>query len=89
MMRLRCVLFAVPVVAWIPAPVQAQWVITPHLGGNVSGDVEYGKGGPGGSVGYFGGRFGFEFDFQRYQHFSRIPRYPRSTLPHHPTVQRP
>lgn len=70
MVRLwRCVLLTVPVVAWTAAPAPAQWVITPHLGLNVSGDVERRKGGPGGSVGYLGGRFGFEFDFQRYQHF--------------------
>ena len=48
---------------------QAQWVITPQLGMNIAGDVEHGKGGPGASVGYFGGRLGFELEFQRYQHF--------------------
>jgi opacity protein-like surface antigen len=69
MMRLRRgVLLTVPIVAWTAAPAYAQWVITPYLGANVSGDVEHGKGGPGGAVDYFGGRLGFEFDFQRYQH---------------------
>jgi opacity protein-like surface antigen len=65
----RCVLVTLPALAWTAAPAHAQWVITPYLGVNVSGNVEQGKGGPGGSVGYFGGRFGFEFDLQRYQHF--------------------
>ena len=44
-------------------------MITPQLGMNLAGDVEHGKGGPGGSIAYFGGRLGFELDFQRYQHF--------------------
>jgi opacity protein-like surface antigen len=70
MMRLRsCVLLTVAVVAWTAAPAHAQWTIAPYLGVNVSGDVEQGKGGPGGSAGYLGGRFGFEFDVMRYQHF--------------------
>ena len=69
-MRLRrCVLLTVPVIAWTAAPAHAQWVITPHLGMNFAGDVEHGKGGPGGSVAYYDGRLGFELDFQRYQHF--------------------
>jgi opacity protein-like surface antigen len=61
------VIFAMQCLTAVPA--QAQWVVTPHLGVNFAGDVELGKGGPGGSVGYFGRRIGFEFDFQRYQHF--------------------
>ena len=70
MMRLRCcVLLTVSVVAETAAPAQAQWMIAPYLGVNVSGDVEQGKGGAGGSAGYLGGRFGFEFDVMRYQHF--------------------
>jgi hypothetical protein len=70
MMRLRsCVLLTVAVVAWTAAPAHAQWTIAPYLGVNVSGDVEQGKGGPGGSAGYLGGRLGFEFDVMRYQHF--------------------
>jgi hypothetical protein len=69
-MRLRsCVLLTVAVVAWTAAPAHAQWTIAPYLGVNVSGDVEQGKGGPGGSAGYLGGRLGFEFDVMRYQHF--------------------
>jgi opacity protein-like surface antigen len=69
-MRLgRCILLAIPVVAWTAGPAHAQWVIAPYLGMNVSGDVEHGKGGPGGSVGPIGGRIGFELDVQRYQHF--------------------
>jgi opacity protein-like surface antigen len=57
------------VVAVTAAPAQAQWLVTPYLGGNVSGDVETVKGGPGVSVGYLGGQLGFELDFQRFQHF--------------------
>jgi opacity protein-like surface antigen len=57
------------VTAWTAAPAQAQWVATPYLGVNIAGDVEEGKGGPGGSIGYFGGGIGFEFDFERYIHF--------------------
>jgi opacity protein-like surface antigen len=44
-------------------------VVTPYLGINVGGDVETGKGGPGVSVGFFGGGLGVEFDLQRLQHF--------------------
>lgn len=57
------------VVVWLTAPAQAQWVVTPQLGLNVAGDVEHGKGGPGGTIAWFGGRLGFELDLQRYQHF--------------------
>ena len=62
---------AVAVMAWLApaAPAHAQWEITTRLGMNVSGDVEHGKGGLGGSVGYRGRRLGFEIDLQRYQHF--------------------
>jgi opacity protein-like surface antigen len=56
-------------VAWTAAPAVAQWAVTPYLGVNVGGDVETGKGGPGVSVGFLGGGLGFEFDFQRFQHF--------------------
>ena len=63
------ILLAVLVVAWTAAPAQAQWVVTPYLGINLAGDVEFRRGGPGGSVGYFGDRLGFEFDFERYNHF--------------------
>lgn len=70
MMRFRrCFLLAVAVIAWTAAPAHAQWLATPYVGGNVAGDVEHGKGGPGVSVGYSSDRLGFEFDFQRYQHF--------------------
>ena len=70
MMRFRrSILLAVTVVAWTAAPAHAQWLVTPNVAGNIAGDVEHGKGGPGVSVGYLGDRLGFEFDFQRYQHF--------------------
>jgi opacity protein-like surface antigen len=69
-MRVRAgILVAVLVVAGTAAPAQGQWVVTPYLGINLAGDVEFRRGGPGGSVGYFGDRLGFEFDFERYQHF--------------------
>jgi opacity protein-like surface antigen len=65
----RGVLLTVLVVAWTAAPARAQrWVVTPYLGTNL-GDVEKGKGGIGGSIGYLGGRLGFELDLQRYWHF--------------------
>lgn len=62
---------ALAVIGWIviTAPAHAQWQITPQLGVNVAGDVERGKGGLGGSVGYRWRRLGFEIDFQRYHHF--------------------
>jgi opacity protein-like surface antigen len=44
-------------------------MVTPYLGVNVAGDVETSKGGPGVSIGYVGGLFGFELDVQRYHHF--------------------
>src|SRR5262245_36678896 len=70
MMRFRgYILLAFTVVMGTAAPAQAQWLVTPYVGGNVAGDVEHGKGGPGLSVGYLGDRLGFELDFQRYQHF--------------------
>jgi opacity protein-like surface antigen len=65
----RCILFTLLVMAWTAAPAQAQWVVTPYLGMNFAGDAEFRRGGPGGSVSYFGGRLGFEFDFERYNHF--------------------
>jgi hypothetical protein len=70
----RCILVTVLAAAWTAAPAHAQWVITPHLGANVAGDVELAKGGPGVSVGYFGGPLGLEFDLQRYQHFFKDSR---------------
>jgi hypothetical protein len=65
----RCMLLTVLLTTWTAAPGYAQCLATPYLGINLSGDVEQRKGGPGGSISYFGGLLGFEFDFQRYQHF--------------------
>ena len=65
----RYMLLTVFLATWTAAPGYAQWVATPYLGINISGNVETRKGGPGGSISYFGGQLGFEFDFQRYQHF--------------------
>jgi opacity protein-like surface antigen len=56
------------IAAWAPAPTQAQWVATPHLGTNFGG-VQAGKVSIGGSGAYFGDRLGFEFDVDRYSHF--------------------
>ena len=70
MMRFRRdTLLAVTVVVWTAAPAHAQWLVTPSLAGNIGGDVEHGKGGPGVSVGYLGDRIGFEVEVRRYQHF--------------------
>jgi opacity protein-like surface antigen len=69
-MRIRCgIVLAVLALICTAAPAQAQWVASPYLGINLGGDAEFRRGGPGGSVGYFGGRLGFEFDVQRYHHF--------------------
>ena len=65
----RFTLLAVTIVAWTAAPAHAQFLVTPYVAGNVAGDVEHGKGGPGVSVGYLGDRLGFDFDVARYQHF--------------------
>ena len=65
----RCILLSVLVFASTAARAQAQWVATGYLGINVAGDVAAGKGGPGVSVSYFAGGLGFEFDFERYNHF--------------------
>jgi opacity protein-like surface antigen len=46
----------------------AQPVATPYLHGNF-GDVEFRRGGPGLSVGYFGRRLGVELDLDRHHHF--------------------
>lgn len=70
MMRFRRgILLAFVAIAWTAASAQAQWGITPSLAGNVAGDVEHGKGGPGVSVGYLGDRLGVELEITRYQHF--------------------
>jgi hypothetical protein len=57
-----------PIVLFVlPAPAQAQWTASPYLHGNF-GDVEFRRGGAGGSVGYMGGRLGFELDVDRHHH---------------------
>jgi hypothetical protein len=56
-------------VASLAAPAPAEWVATPSLGINLAGDAEFRRGGPGGLVGFFGDRLGFELDVQRYHHF--------------------
>ena len=69
-MRLQRMLFLTLVLAAVPAaPAHAQLVVTPYLGVNLAGDAEFRRGGPGGFIGFLGGRVGFEFDFQRYSHF--------------------
>jgi opacity protein-like surface antigen len=70
MMRVqRSVLLALSAIAWTAASAQAQWVVAPYLGINLAGDAEFRRGGPGVSVGHFGGALGFEFDVERYNHF--------------------
>jgi opacity protein-like surface antigen len=64
-------LLTLTAIAWTAAPSQAQWVATPYLGINLAGDTEFRRGGPGVSVADFGGRLGFEFDVERYNHFFR------------------
>ena len=69
-MRVRGGIFlTVLFVAGTAAPARAQWVVTPYLGINLAGDGEFRRGGPGLTVGYIGDRRGFEFDFERYNHF--------------------
>ena len=68
-MRIRSWGLLTMLVAWTAAPAQAQWVVSPYFGGNLAGDAEFRRGGPGVSGGYFGDRLGFEFDLQRYHHF--------------------
>jgi opacity protein-like surface antigen len=65
----RCILLTLAATAWTAASAQAQWVVTPYLGINLAGDAEFRRGGPGVSVAVFGGRLGFEFDVERYNHF--------------------
>src|SRR5262245_61921638 len=65
----RGILLSTMVIVWTAAPAHAQWVATPFLGMNLAGDAEFRRGGPGGSVGYFGSWLGFEFEAQRYHHF--------------------
>jgi hypothetical protein len=57
------------ILASMAASAQAQLVATPYLGMTLAGDAEFRRGGPGGSVGYFGGWIGFEFDALRHHHF--------------------
>jgi opacity protein-like surface antigen len=65
----RGILFTLAAIAWTATPAQAQWVVTPYLGGNLAGDAEFRRGGPGVSVAHFGKGLGFEFDVERYNHF--------------------
>ena len=51
------------------ARVQAQWLATPHLAINLAGDAEFRRGGPGGSLAYWGDHLGFEVEYQHYFHF--------------------
>ena len=47
----------------------AQWLATPHLAINLAGDAEFRRGGPGGSLAYWGDHMGFEIEYQHYFHF--------------------
>jgi opacity protein-like surface antigen len=69
-MRVRGgLLLAVLFITGSAAPARAQGEITPYLGVNLAGNVEFRRGGPGLSIGYVGHRLGFEFDVERYNHF--------------------
>jgi opacity protein-like surface antigen len=60
---------ALMLLLWTAAPVQAQWTVTPFLGINLAGDVEFRRGGPGVAAGFLGNWLGFEIDVERYNHF--------------------
>jgi hypothetical protein len=47
----------------------AQVIITPKLGINLLGDLEFRRGGPGLSVGYLFKKIGVEVEYMRYHHF--------------------
>jgi Outer membrane protein beta-barrel domain len=65
----RTMFFTVLAVAWIAAPAQAQWIVTPYVGINVAGDLERRRGGAGVYAGYIGDWVAFEFDVERHGHF--------------------
>ena len=73
--------------AFTAAPASAEWAVTPYIGINLAGDAEFRRGGPGGSIGYFGDRLGVELDFMRYNHFFKdekvelVPNNCRPSLP--------
>jgi hypothetical protein len=68
-MQVRPILFFVLLVAGTAVRVQAQWVATPYIGINLAGDAEFRRGGPGGSIAYWGDHLGFEVDYMHYFHF--------------------
>jgi len=69
-MRIRRSLFLIVLlVACTAVRAQAQLQATPHLGVNLAGDAEFRRGGPGGSVAYWGDRLGFEVEYMHYFHF--------------------
>jgi opacity protein-like surface antigen len=79
--RLRlATLFTIAIAGGASFPAHAQGFITPYLGVNVAGDVEFRRGGPGVSVLYLFRRLGFELDVMRYNHFFKdadvFPRDP-------------
>ncbi|MES2180296.1 MAG: hypothetical protein V4550_20750 [Gemmatimonadota bacterium] len=57
------------VVSSVATTAHAQLVATPFMGGNLAGDAEFRRGGPGLALGVFGDRVGFEVEVQRYFHF--------------------
>ena len=65
----RLTLFFVLLVACAAVRAQAQLLIAPHLGINLAGDAEFRRGGPGGSIGYWDDRLGFEVEYMHYFHF--------------------
>ena len=60
----RYALLTFTVVAWTAAPAHAQWLITPYIGVNLSGDVEQGKAALADSgYGFLRGSLGVTFRF--------------------------
>ena len=73
--------------AFMATPASAEWAVTPYLGINLAGDAEFRRGGPGGSIGYFGDRLGVELDFMRYNHFfkdEKVELVPNNCRPSQP-----
>jgi opacity protein-like surface antigen len=47
----------------------SQIIVTPNIGINLAGDLEFRRGGFGGAIGYIGKKLGVEIEFMRHHHF--------------------
>jgi opacity protein-like surface antigen len=47
----------------------SQIIVTPNVGINLAGDLEFRRGGYGGAIGWLGKNLGVEIEFMRHQHF--------------------